>query len=187
MTDFQLHNLDCEGAILIDSIHFGDARGGMTKYFEKDMYATNGIGFKLQETFASVSEKNVVRGLHFQIHNPQAKLVCVLCGSVWDVIVDLRPRSKTYRKWVSIELTAENFRCLYIPRGFAHGFLSREDNTVVLYECDGKYDKHTDSGIRYDDPDINIDWPIESTESIHSERDLTLPSYQEYLRHPMEL
>ncbi len=98
MPGFEFHELDLKGAYLISSFYSGDCRGGFTKTFEKDVYAKAGIMFKLSETFASHSMKNVIRGLHFQTRHPQAKLVSVLAGKVWDVIVDLRPNSETYKK-----------------------------------------------------------------------------------------
>ncbi len=187
MAGFEFKELELKGAYLISSFHAGDNRGGFTKSFEKDIFMDSGITFSLNETFASLSMKNVIRGLHFQTHNPQAKLVSVVAGKVWDVIVDLRPDSPTYKKWVAHELSAENHLSFYIPRGFAHGFASLEDNTVMLYQCDGKYDAETDTGIRFDDSEIGINWPIDEMEAIHSARDMKLGYFQDYLRCPMEL
>lgn len=180
MAGFEFKKLELDGAYLIENFHVGDCRGGFTKCFEKEIYAQAGIEFKLNETFASVSAKNVIRGLHFQTHNPQAKLVCVLQGKVWDVIVDLRPESATYGKWIAEELSVENHRAFYVPRGFAHGFASLEDGTIMLYQCDGTYDKETDTGIIYNDPQLAITWPIGEDRGIHSERDLKLMSLKEY-------
>lgn len=179
---FEFQELDLKGAYLINNCYAGDNRGGFTKMYERDIYKEAGIKFQLNETFASRSMKNVIRGLHFQTHNPQAKLVSVVAGRVWDVIVDLRPWSPTHKKWVAHELSAENHLSFYVPRGFAHGFASLEDNTVMLYQCDGKYDKETDTGIIFDDPEIGIEWPINLDISIHSERDLKLMSWLEYVK-----
>lgn len=187
MEGFEFIKLELDGAYLISSFHAGDERGSFTKCFEKDIYAKAGIELTPNETFVSASARNVIRGLHFQIHNPQAKLVCIVTGRVWDVIVDLRSKSKTFGKWTGIELSAENHRSLYIPRGFAHGFAALEDNTVMLYQCDGVYDKETDSGIRFDDPEIGITWPINDSKAIYSERDSQLMSLRDYMKHPMEL
>ena len=153
--------------------------------FEKEIYAKNDVRFHVDETFISRSMKNVIRGLHFQTKNPQAKLVSVVVGSVWDVIVDIRLNSPTFKHWYAHELSAENHLSFYIPCGFAHGFASLEDGTVMLYQCDGKYDKETDTGIRFDDTDIGIPWPIDKKEAIHSDRDLKLQSFSEYLKNPM--
>lgn len=187
MKRFEFNELELDGAYRISSFSVGDSRGEFTKCFEKDIYAAAGIEFKLNETFVSTSRENVIRGLHFQIHNPQAKIVSVLKGKVWDVIVDLRPGHPTYKKWVGIELDAENHAALYIPRGFAHGFVSFEDETVMLYQCDGAYDKNTDTGIRFDDPDIGIEWPVDLNKVIYSDKDGGLMSFREYEKTPMEL
>lgn len=187
MAGFAFTPLDLAGAFLVSGFYAGDARGGFTKSFEREHYAAAGIPFSLSETFVSRSAKNVIRGLHFQIHAPQAKLVSVVAGRAWDVIVDLRPDSPTFRCWRAFELSAENHLALYIPRGFAHGFASLEDGTLMLYQCDGAYDAATDTGIRFDDPEIGISWPVPETEAIHSARDLSLPSLAEYLKKPMEL
>lgn len=182
MAGFVFQELELSGAFLIDNFYAGDNRGGFTKTFEKDIYADAGIIFSLNETFASVSMKNVIRGLHFQFNNPQAKLVSVVAGAVWDVIVDIRPESSTYKKWTAHELSTDNHKSFYIPCGFAHGFVSLEDNTVMLYQCDGKYDKETDTGIMFNDPAIGIEWPIDEMDAIHSQRDLCLMSFEEYER-----
>lgn len=187
MAGFEFTKLKLDGAYLIENFSVGDSRGGFTKCFEKDIYANAGIEFKLNESFASVSAKNVIRGLHFQTRDPQAKLVCVVQGKVFDVIVDLRPDSSTYKKWISAELSAENHKALYVPRGFAHGFASLEDGTVMLYQCDGAYDKETDTGIMFNDAEIGITWPIGEEVAIHSQRDLQLMSFEEYEKNPMVL
>lgn len=172
---------------VINCFFAGDQRGGFTKCFERDIYQTNGIPFQLSETFISVSAKNVIRGIHFQLHEPQAKIVCVLKGCICDVIVDLRPESPTFKKWQAVELSGENHRALYVPRGFGHGFASLQDGTTVMYQCEGAYDKASDTGIRFDDPDIGIEWPVEPGTAIHSERDLALMPLSEYLRDPMRV
>ena len=187
MMDFEFKEMTLKGAYIVSSFYAGDNRGGFTKTFEKDVFHNSGIDFCTNETFASRSMKNVIRGLHFQKNNPQAKLVSVIRGKVWGVIVDLRPNSETFKEWEAVELSDENHLSIYVPRGFAHGFVSLEDGTVMLYQCDGKYDKETDSGIRYDDPEIGIKWPIEEDVAIHSERDLKLGSLQDYLKNPMVL
>lgn len=185
MTPFSFEKLDLDGAYLINNFNVGDNRGGFTKLYEKITYESNGLEFNLSESFASISSKNVIRGLHFQINNPQIKIVSVLKGRVWDVIVDLRTGSKTYTKWLAYELSDENHKALFVPRGFAHGFVSLEDDTIMLYQCDGIYDKETDTGIVYNDPDIGIKWPIDLTKSIHSTRDMNLMSLKDYEKNPI--
>lgn len=187
MTNFDFEQLPLAGAFLIQSFSTGDNRGGFSKIFEKDIFREAGISFSLSETFFSVSAKNVIRGLHFQTHEPQAKLVSVVQGRIWDVIVDLRMDSPTFGKYAGHELSSENHLGFYVPRGFAHGFVSLVDNSIMLYQCDGKYDKATDSGVRFDDPDIGIEWPINEDVAIHSERDWNLQSLKEYRKHPMEV
>ena len=187
MAGFEFKKLNLEGAYLISNFSVGDNRGGFTKCFEKKLYSEGGIEFQLNESFTSISAKNVIRGLHFQIHNPQAKLVCVVKGKVWDVIVDLRPNSLTYKKWVGVELSAEKHNALYVPKGFAHGFVSLEDDTIMLYQCDGAYDKETDTGLLIDDSKIGIQWPIDLSNAIRSSRDMQLMSFKEYEENPMEI
>lgn len=187
MGGFIFRALELEGAYRIDSFHAGDGRGWFTKSFEEEIFLREGIRFRLSETFFSCSAGNVVRGLHFQRRCPQAKLVSVVQGRAWDVIVDLRPESVSFGRWACEELSAQNHRSLYVPRGFAHGFASLEDGTVMLYQCDGAYDRETDTGIRFDDPEIGIRWPVDGALAVHSQRDLKLMSLREYRKHPMEI
>lgn len=186
-TGFEFKKLDLNGAYLIHNFNVSDVRGGFTKSFEKDIFKQEGIDFNLNETFFSCSKKNVIRGLHFQTHNPQAKLVSVVSGAVWDVIVDLRVESPTFKQWIGQVLSAENHLSFYVPRGFAHGFACLEDDTVMLYQCDGKYDKDTDSGIMFNDPEICIQWPVDESSAIHSSRDLKFGYLSEYMQRPIEL
>lgn len=185
--NFKAIPTDIPEVIIIENFCTGDQRGRFTKCFEKGIYEGFGISFQLSESFLSVSSKNVIRGLHFQLHEPQAKLVCVPAGRVMDYAVDIRPESPSFGKWVCAELSAENARALYIPRGFAHGFCSLEDNSIMLYQCDGKYDKESDTGIIFNDKDIGIKWPVDLSVSVHSERDLKLMSFSEYCRQPVKL
>lgn len=187
MAGFLFTKLKIEEAYLIENFHTSDNRGSFVKCFEKSIYEAAGIDFHLNETFVSVSAKNVIRGLHFQHSNPQAKLVYIPVGRVFDVIVDLRPESRTFGEWCGYELSGENHHALYIPRGCAHGFVSLEENTIMLYQCDGSYHKETDTGIRFDDPDIGICWPIDIEKAICSDRDLGLMSLKDYLISPMQI
>lgn len=184
---FEFKELKLKGAYLINCFYAGDNRGSFTKSYEKEIYKKAGIDFCASEVFMSKSMKNVVRGLHFQTQNPQAKLVSVVSGRAWDVIVDLRPDSNTFKQWVSFVLSSDNHLSIYVPRGFAHGFACLEDETIMLYQCDGKYDKKSDSGIVYNDPDLGIDWPITNDEAIISPRDLQLNRFSEYILKPMAL
>ncbi len=187
MQNFEFVKLDLDGAYRITNYNMGDERGGFTKTFEKEFFLEHGLSFTVDEIFGSVSAKNVIRGLHFQLRCPQAKLVTVLRGRVWDVIVDLRPGSKDFGKWISIELSDKNHFALYVPKGFAHGFAALEDDTFMLYQCEGAYDKETDTGIRFDDLELDIKWPVNEEVAIHSKRDMELMSLKEYRVNPMKV
>jgi dTDP-4-dehydrorhamnose 3,5-epimerase len=134
--------------------------------------------FGLQLTFVqdnhSLSKKGVLRGLHFQ-RPPfaQAKLVRVISGAVWDVAVDLRTNSPSYGRWYGLELSAENHRMFFIPEGFAHGFVSLVDGTALVYKCTSEYHKESDGGVRWNDPDLAIDWPLGNV--LVSRKDAGLP------------
>lgn len=183
MKEFIFHESYLKGAYLIEPFYAGDSRGGFTKIFEKAVYENNNVDFVLSETFMSKSAKNVMRGLHFQFHHPQAKIISVIEGKVWDVIVDLRKGSDTFKCYQTVELSAANRYGLFVPRGFAHGFVSLEDDSIMLYQCDGEYDVTSDSGIRFDEPELGINWPIEDGIAIHSERDLNLHHWNSYCRY----
>lgn len=181
MAEFNFAKTQFEGLLLIDLISAGDNRGSFTKIFEKDRYFEDDISFAVSESFVSVSSKDVIRGLHFQTRDPQTKLVSVVKGSVWDVVVDLRANSCTFGQWIAFELNEYNHKALLIPAGFAHGFLALENETVMLYQCEGTYDKETDTGIIYNDPVLDIKWPIDDMmRTIVSERDKSLMSFLEF-------
>lgn len=149
---------------------FEDKRGYFFETFNQEKFAELGILYDFVQDNESLSAKNVLRGLHFQ--KPpfeQGKLVRVIRGGVRDVAVDIRKGSPYYGKWVSMELTAQNKLMLWIPPGFAHGFLTLEDHTVFSYKCTGFYNRASEGVISWNDPDINIDWLIEFPEL--SERD----------------
>lgn len=179
MSGFSFKNTEL-GGVLISCFYADDQRGEFTKSFEKDCYCNAGIDFTLNETFVSRSMRNVIRGLHFQLDTPQSKIVSVVNGGVWDVIVDLRKGSPHFGKWEAFELNSENHLSLYIPCGFGHGFISMSDNTLMLYQCEGKYNPSTDTGIRIDDCEISIKWPIDINDAILSERDHLFGSFEDY-------
>lgn len=183
----RFQQLGLEGACLVKSHEVRDNRGSFVKYLAEDTFHEIGMEFKVSETILSSSAKNVIRGLHFQISNPQAKFVTVLKGRVYDVIVDLRMGSPTFKRWLGVWLDGEGHDALFVPPGFAHGFVSLEDGTLMLYQCHGAYDKETDAGIRFDDSEISIDWPIAHEDAILSDRDLCLMSLKEYMRNPMKV
>lgn len=139
---------------------FGDSRGWFVEQYNAERYKAAGITADFVQDNESFSSKGVVRGLHWQAAPyTQAKLVRVIRGAVWDVAVDIRKGSPTFGKHVSEILTAENHKQFYIPRGFAHGFIVLEDNTLFSYKCDNLYHPEADRGLRFDDPTLGIEWP----------------------------
>lgn len=172
---------DIPGAYIITSFQVNDERGFFLKNFEQNIFLEHGIEFQSTESFISCSAKNVIRGMHFQLNEPQAKLVGVYRGAIYDVLVDLRRDSPTFGQWRGEYLSAENRKSFYIPRGCAHGFLSMEDETIVGYQCDGVYDKETDTGILWNDKDISIHWPIEDISMvIIGKRDQEQMSFEKF-------
>lgn len=156
---------------------FNDDRGYFFESFNQQKFERlTGQKVHFVQDNQSCSSYGVIRGLHFQAgEHAQAKLIRVISGSVYDVAVDLREDSPTFRKWFGMELSSENNLQLYIPRGFAHGFSVLEDNTVIAYKCDQLYNKVSEGGIYYQDPSLNIDWKIPASEQILSDRDKVLP------------
>ena len=167
-------------AYLITPQVFRDARGFFLESYSKQKFQAAGIDIEFVQDNRSLStQKGVLRGLHFQ--NPphaQAKLVSVTRGKVFDVIVDLRKGSETFGRWQGFELSAENFQMLLVPRGFAHGFMTLEDDTEFQYKCDEFYHPESDSGIVWNDPTLKIDWPVENP--ILSEKDQKLGAFEDF-------
>jgi len=181
MQDLSVEDTNIKNLKVINPFYYEDKRGYFLKDFEKNMYRCLGIDdTDIAECFETGSTKNVIRGLHFQTRNPQAKIVRVLSGCIYDVNVDLRKGSQTFGTWEGIELSTKNRKCLYIPKGCAHGFMSFFDNTVVLYKCIGKYERETDTEILWNDPNIRVDWPLEG-KAIVSERDQALMTFEEFV------
>ncbi len=173
---------------LITPKKFGDHRGFFSEVYNKKTFEEAGIGLDfIQDNHSLSGQKGTIRGLHFQA-NPfaQDKMVRVVRGSILDVAVDIRVGSPTYGQYVAEVLSAENWRQLLVPKGFAHGFCTLEDNTEVLYKVSGLYSKEHDFGLRWDDPDIGIDWPLEGVQPQLSDKDKEqpllkdLPQYFEY-------
>lgn len=172
-----------QGLKLIQPLRIEDDRGYYMKRFEKRIYEENGIFFAPHEEAQSSSMKGVIRGMHFQIEHPQAKLVRVAKGEIFDVAIDLRFGSPTFGKWQGFYLSGENEAMLYIPAGFAHGMMALENDTLLCYASGDDYSPETDGGIRWDDPDIGIQWPLgRIAEPILSEKDRNLPTLREYLK-----
>ena len=181
MPGFNFHITSIPGLTLITPMCVPDSRGYLSKPFEKTIFSSHNIDLSPWEELRSCSRKGVLRGLHFQRRHSQDKLVQVLHGAVYDVAVDLRPGSETFGKWEGFYLTAENRQLLYIPKGFAHGFLALEDDTLFTYLCGDRYDPESDGGIRWDDPQLAVSWPLDRVERlIISDKDAALPTLAEY-------
>ena len=162
---------------MIKTKKFYDDRGSFQQNYHRDDYKKVGILNNFVQDNWSTSEKGVLRGLHYQLNFPQAKLVQVLKGEVYDVAVDLRINSPTFKKWIGVILNPENGYQLYIPRGFAHGFLTLKSKTEFIYKCDNIFVKNDEYGLRWDDSTINIEWPSTSNLVI-SEKDKALPVFK---------
>lgn len=172
-----------QGLKLIHPLRIEDERGYYMKRYEKRIYEENGIFFTPHEEAQSNSMKGVIRGMHFQIEHPQAKLVRIAKGEAFDVAVDLRFGSPTFGKWQGFYLSDKDGTMLYIPEGFAHGIMALENDTLLCYASGDDYSPGTDGGIRWDDPDIGIQWPFERvSKPILSEKDRKLPTLREYLK-----
>jgi dTDP-4-dehydrorhamnose 3,5-epimerase len=169
----KLITTDIEGVVILEPQLFGDERGYFCETFNNERFReVTGIDTRFVQDNESQSKEGVVRGLHFQLPpHAQSKLVRVVRGAIWDVAVDLRRGSPTFGKHVGVELSAENHRQLFIPRGFAHGFSVLRGDAVVLYKCDNLYAPMAEGAIRWDDPTLNIDWRIDTHNVIVSAKD----------------
>lgn len=158
---------------------FADERGYFYESFNQNTFAEAGIQESFVQDNESSSQRGVLRGLHYQL-NPmsQAKLVRVVSGEVLDVVVDIRKKSTTFGKSYSLILSGENKKQLYIPRGFAHGFVVLSEQCVFQYKCDNFYSKESEGGIIYNDADLNIDWKLDSPNFIVSDKDKLLPTFK---------
>lgn len=172
---------DIEGVVVIEPQVFGDERGYFFESFNAErFFAETGIDVAFVQDNESRSKRGVLRGLHFQ-REPyaQAKLVRVVQGRVIDVAVDIRPVSPTFGKYVATELSGENHRQMFIPKGFAHGYVVLEDDTVFQYKCDEYYHPESEAGIAWNDPQIGIEWPLLEDEIIFSDKDRKHPTLKE--------
>lgn len=180
---FEFKETSLKGAYEITPFCATDERGGFVKDYNIDMFKQHGIDHELKEVFYTISKKGVIRAIHFQLVKQQAKLVRCISGHVYDVIVDLRPDSPTFGKWQGFDLTGDNQKTLYVPQFFGHGYLVLEDS-IVSYKCGEVFYGEGDSGIMYNDPDINIKWPFERIGGLKnliiSEKDKALMSFGEY-------
>lgn len=169
-----------KGLLLLEPKVFKDARGYFFESYHRGQLEKAGIDHHFIQDNQSRSSRGVIRGLHFQkAPYEQAKLVRVSEGAVYDVAVDIRPGSATYGKWFGVELSAENFLQLLIPGGFAHGFEVLSETVILQYKCNQYYHPEAESGIRFDDPGLGIDWRTDPQEAIISEKDRNLPYFNQ--------
>lgn len=161
------------GVLIVEPDVFGDDRGFFMETFNADRYREARLPFEFVQDNLSYSQHGVLRGLHFQNPNPQGKLVYVLQGEVFDVAVDIRAGSPHFGEWTGATLSAENKRQLWVPEGFAHGFVVTSDAALFAYKCTDRYNREAEGSVLYDDPEIGIDWP--AVEPILSEKDAAAP------------
>jgi len=171
---FVFNKTEIEGVFIIEPKVFGDERGFFMETYKQSDFEQAGLKYNFIQDNQSRSHKGVLRGLHYQRNFPQAKLVRVIQGEVFDVAVDLRKDSPTYGKWVGVVLSAENKKMFMIPRGFAHGFLVLSDTAEFVYKCDELYHPEDEGGIMWNDPDVGIKWPLKEEPSL-SEKDKEHP------------
>jgi len=179
---FTFHETVLSELIYITPHIFPDDRGFFMETYKESDFIEAGIAARFVQDNHSCSSKGTLRGLHFQ-RPPyaQAKLVRCTRGRLWDVVVDLRRDSNTYKQWHGVELSEENRVMFFIPAGFAHGFVALEDRSEILYKCSAEYDSRSDGGVRWDDPDLAIDWPIKDV--LVSPKDAAL-SYLKDIQNP---
>jgi len=178
MLKFNFIKTDIKDVYIIEPAVYKDNRGYFLETYNKADFKEVGLDFNFVQDNLSMSRKGVLRGLHFQMKHPQAKLVWVLSGKVLDVAVDLRASSDTYGKWTSVILSGENKKQFMIPRGFAHGFVVLSDTAQFAYKCDEFYDPKDENGIIWNDPEIAVDWG-DISDIIISEKDKKYPTLRE--------
>ncbi len=157
--------------IVIEPAVFGDERGFFMETWQRKTFAAHGIDYDFVQDNHSLSGKNILRGLHYQIKNPQGKLVRVTAGEVFDVVVDLRKGSKWFGQWVGVTLSNANRRMFWVPPGFAHGFYVLSDTAEFVYKCTDFYTPRYERSIAWNDPDLGIEWPLQGDEPMLSSKD----------------
>lgn len=181
---FEFKETEIPGLIEVTPFNADDIRGCFTKDYSKEVFEANGITHNLAEVFYTTSYKGVIRALHFQREKQQAKLVRCIHGHVFDVVVDLRPESLSFKKWLGFDLTGENKKELLIPSGCAHGYLVLEES-IVSYKCGEKFYGEFDDGIMWNDTEIGIDWPLDkiggADKLIVADKDMNLQSFSEFM------
>lgn len=179
--NFTFTETNIKDVYIIEPKLYGDDRGYFQETYQHENFKEAGLDMVFVQDNESKSKKGVLRGLHFQTQFSQGKLVRVLQGEVFDVAVDLRKNSETYGKWTGVRLSSENKKMFYIPENFAHGFLVISDEATFAYKCTNLYHPEFDSGIIWNDKDINIEWPLEGIKEIFlSEKDKKQQTFAEY-------
>ena len=167
-------NTDLPGVLLIEPDVFRDPRGHFLETFHERKYREAGIPYPFVQDNQSRSNRGTLRGLHAQLQRPQGKLIRALQGEIFDVAVDIRPGSPTFGKWTGAKLSGDDFRQMFIPAGFAHGFCVLSETADVAYKCTDFYDRADEIGLRWNDPTVGIAWPIR--DPLLSEKDAALPT-----------
>jgi len=184
ITKWDFKETEINGLYEITPFNADDVRGCFTKDYSKEVFESNGIKHDLAEVFYTTSYKGVIRALHFQREKQQPKLVRCIHGHVWDVVVDLRKDSKTFKNWLAFDLIGEKHNEILVPSGCAHGYLVLEDS-IVSYKCSEKFYGEFDDGVMWNDPDLAVDWPIEkiggSEKLILAEKDKNLNSFAKFM------
>ncbi|SEM94271.1 dTDP-4-dehydrorhamnose 3,5-epimerase [Ligilactobacillus sp. WC1T17] len=185
MQQFEFKKTAIEGLIEVTPFNADDIRGCFTKDYSKEIFEANGIKYDLAEIFYTTSHKGVIRALHFQREKQQPKLVRCIYGHVYDVVVDLRKDSPTYKKWLGFDLVGDLHNEILVPAGCAHGYLVLEEHSIVSYKCSEKFYGEYDGGIKWDDPDIQVKWPLEKVGGIDqvilAPKDQNLPTLKEFI------
>ena len=181
---FEFKETAIKGLIEVTPFNADDVRGCFTKDYSKEVFEANGIKHDLQEVFYTTSHKGVIRALHFQREKQQPKLVRCISGHVYDVVVDMREKSSTFKQWLGFDLIGEKHNEILVPAGCAHGYLVLEPS-IVSYKCSEKFYGEFDGGIKWDDPDINVKWPLDKIggreNMILADKDKELPTFKEFV------
>lgn len=184
-TKFDFQETEIPGLIEVTPFNAEDIRGCFTKDYSKEVFEANGIHHDIAEIFYTTSHKGVIRALHFQRVKQQPKLVRCIYGHVYDVVVDMRKDSPTFKRWLGFDLIGAKHNEILVPAGCAHGYLVLEDS-IVSYKCAEKFYGEYDGGIRWNDPDIAVEWPLEKIggeeKLILADKDRSLPFFQEFVK-----
>lgn len=175
--DVNIKQLTIPGVFVIEPKCFEDNRGYFMETYHQQKYQKAGINQAFVQDNHSHSSRGVLRGLHYQLKNPQGKLIYAVTGTIFDVAVDIRKGSPTFGQWTGAELSAENKRQIYVPQGFAHGFVVLSESADVIYKCTNLYTPGDEYGVLWSDPEIGIDWPVKNP--ILSQKDLENPGLKE--------